>query len=128
MDNAYEAYKDKIGTRIANIIGESLLQLKITQEDADEIGRYVLDNIDLAKTNSELFDFITKLSEKWPIFNSILTATDQTLSTPSPSAQEKTDEMIHKAEDLIKENKIDEALNVAKTANKDIGQNVEGGN
>lgn len=123
----YGIYKDKIGTRIANIIGESLLQLKITQEDADQMGNYVLENIDLAKTNSELFDFLTSLSAKWPIFNSILTSVDDQVPAPAPvQAQEKTDEMIHKAEDLIKENKIDEALDVAKTANKDIGQNVGG--
>lgn len=122
--DTYEAYKDKIGIRIANIIGEGLLQLKITEEDAEQIGKYVLENIDLAKTNSELLDFVTNLSAKWPIFNSILTSSDQAqvpLPTVNP-VQEKTDQIIHTAEDLLKENKIDEALQVAKTATEDPGQ------
>lgn len=127
MDDSLQTYKDKVGTRIASIIGEALQQLKITQEDAEQMGKYVLDNIDLAKTNSELLDFITNLSAKWSIFNSILTSDDQVpTNTPSPAqSQEKTDEIVHTAEDLIKENKIEEALQVAKAATDNTGQNPQ---
>ena len=123
MDNGYEEYKNKIGTRIAGIIGDSLSQLAITQEQAEEIGAYVLENIDKAKTNSELLEFVTNLSVKWPIFNSILTSNDQAPPvTPIQSQQNTTSEMVQKAEDLIKENKIDEALQVTKEA-ENITQN-----
>jgi len=124
-----EVYKNKLGARIANIIGEALIQLKITQEESEQMGRYVLENIDLAKTNSELLDFITNLSAKWPIFNSILTSDDQASSSVASSVQtqEKTDEIVHAAENLLKENKIDEALQVAKKATDNTGQNMGGG-
>jgi hypothetical protein len=116
MDPAFQAYKNKTEKRIAIIIGESLQSLTITEDDAEEMGKYILDNIDLIKTNSELLDFVTKLSAKWPIFNSILTSPDQTQTPPAADAtQEKTDQIIHATEDLLKENKIDEALQVAKT-------------
>ena len=125
----FEAYKDKIGTRIASIIGESLLQLRITEEEAEQMGKYVLDNIDLAKTNSELLDFVTNLSTKWPIFNSILTSPDPAPVNASPSAQTqgKTEEAVHTAEELIKENKIEEALRVTKAAENPPNQTPPGG-
>lgn len=125
MDPTYEDYKNKTGARITKIMGESLLHGIITEEQAGEISAYLLENIDLAKTNSELFDFVTNLSAKWPIFNSILTSSDQvqvSLSTVN-TIQEKTDQIIHTTEDLIKENKIDEALQVAKTAAGNLNQN-----
>lgn len=125
MDPAYEAYKNKIGARITKIMGESLLQGTITEEQAGEISDYLLENIDLAKTNSELLTFIENLSAKWSIFSSILTSPDQ-VQAPSPiinSVQETTDQIVHAAEDLIKENKIDEALEVTKTANENPAQN-----
>ena len=123
----YQAYKDKIGTRIAGILAESLSQGTITEDQSDEIANYVLENIDLAKTNSELFTFIENLSAKWSIFNSILTSSDQAQVPSVNQVQEKTDEIIHTAEDLIKENKIDEALQVAKTATEESGQNPSTG-
>lgn len=122
---AFEIYKNQIGARITKIMGESLLQGIITEEQAGEISAYLLENIDLAKTNSELLDFLTNFCAKWPIFNSILTSSDQAqtpLSTVNP-IQEKTDQIIHTAEDLIKENKLDEALQVAKTATANSSQN-----
>lgn len=125
VDDSFEPYKNKIGTRIAEIIGESLMQGAITEEQSEEIGAYILGNIDLAKTNSELLDFVTNLSAKWPIFNSLLTPDSQvpTNVLPPVQSQEKTDEIVHAAEDLIKENKIEEALQVAKAATDNTGQN-----
>jgi hypothetical protein len=126
----FQAYKDKIGTRIATIIGESLQELKITEDEAEEMGKYILDNIDLAKTESELFDFAKKLSEKWSIFNQILTSPDLTPSgqvqnpLPQPaSVQENTDQIVHKTEDLLKENKLDEALQAVKSGTETPNEN-----
>lgn len=129
MDPAYEAYKNKIGARVTKIMGESLLQRIITEEQAREISDYLLENIDLAKTNSELLTFIESLSAKWPIFNSILIPDNQTqapLSVANP-IQEKTDQAVHAAEDLLKENKIEEALQVAKTVTENSDQNPPAG-
>lgn len=112
---AFEAYKNKIGARITRIMGESLLNKTITEDQAREMSNYIMENIDLAKSNIELMDFVAKLSEKWPLFKSILEFPEESQST-AINNQQKTDEIVQKAEELIKENKLDEALEVTKTA------------
>jgi hypothetical protein len=129
MDPTAQAYKDKITERIAKIIEESLSKKVITLEQAQQIAPYVLENIDLAKTNNELFEFVTNLSAKWSIFGSILTAPDQAQapSVAASAVQEKTDQIIQATENLLKENKIDEALQVAKTGTGPSNQNPQSG-
>lgn len=125
----FQAFKDKMGMRIAGILKDSLSQGIINADQSDEIATYILNNIDLATTNSELFTFVEKLSVKWPIFNSILTSSEQ-IQTPASmdnSAQEKTDQIIQATESLLKENKIDEALRVAKTATENPAQDPQNG-
>jgi hypothetical protein len=114
----FQAYKDKIEMRIAGILSDSLAKKIINIDESDEMATYILENIDLAKTNGELLTFVENLSAKWPIFSTILTAPDQA-ETPLPTAnqiQEKTDQIVNATEDLIRENKLDEALQVAKAA------------
>jgi hypothetical protein len=123
--DSLQAYKDKIGMRIAGIISESLSKKIITEDQSDEIATYILENIDLAKSNSELFAFVEGLSVKWPIFNSILTSSDQ-VQVPNP-IQDKTDQVTHTVGDLLRENKIDEALQVAKTATEIPNENPQNG-
>ena len=115
--------------RIAGILRDALSQGTITEDQSDEMATYILDNIDLTKTNSELFTFVETLSVKWPVFSSILTASDQVQVPPPPadSVQEKTDQAIQATEELLKENKIDEALQVAKTATENPSQNLPQG-
>jgi hypothetical protein len=119
---AYQVYKNQLELRIAKILSEALSKGVISADQSDEMATYILNNIDLAKTNGELFAFIESLSVKWPIFNSILTsptATPDQAQVPSPAVNqvgEKKDQIIQTAENLIKENKLDEALQVTKTA------------
>lgn len=124
MDPTVQAYKDKIGMRIAGILSESLSKGVITADQSDEMATYILENINLTTTNSELLTFIENLSAKWPIFSSILTSPDQA-QTPINSIQEKTDQAVHEAEGLLKENKIDEALQAAKTVTENPVQNPQ---
>lgn len=86
---------------------------KITEEQASEIANFVLDNIDKTENSGQVMDFLENLIVKWPIFDHILTA------ELSQITDRKEDVAIEKAEDLIKENKIDEALNVVKTATEE---------
>lgn len=107
--DSYEAYKNKIGARVARALGEALLKGDITEEGASEIGIFVRDNIHKAKNSSELLDFLTDLSARWPIFDSILTIELGTIT------DRKEDVMVEQATTLIKENKIDEALSAVKS-------------
>jgi hypothetical protein len=128
MDPTFQAYKEKIEMRIAGILSESLSKGIINADQSDEMATYILGNIDLTTTNSDLLTFVESLSAKWPIFNSILAASDQS-GTPPPTVeqvQEKTDQIVQATEDLIKENKLDEALQVAKTATENTAPNPQG--
>jgi hypothetical protein len=127
MDPTFQAYKEKIEMRIAGILSESLSKGIITADQSDEMATYILDNIDLTTTSSDLLTFVENLSAKWPIFNSILAASDQSEESPAAAnqVQEKTDQVIQATEDLIKENKLDEALQVAKTATENSSPDLQ---
>ena len=112
-----EVYKNKIGARITKTLGEALLRGDINEDEASEIGDYVMENIDNAKNNAELLDFLINLANKWPVFDSILTAELQ------QATGAKEDAVVKETEDLIKENKIDEALKTV----KNVGGGENGG-
>ena len=63
------------------------------------------ENIDLAKTNSDLFDFVTDLSRKWPIFNSILNSNDQGVVV-SPFESEKNKRLFKRQKILLRKIKL----------------------
>ncbi|HUV47131.1 MAG TPA: hypothetical protein VMW29_03275 [Candidatus Bathyarchaeia archaeon] len=98
------AHKDKIGKQLAISLAQGLKEGKITLKESPVISSYILDNIDKITDSSQLIEFLKKLSEKWPIFANTLTLEKGEVEEVE---EEKT---AKKATDLIKENKIDEAL------------------
>jgi len=112
--------------RIAGILSDCLAKKIINIDESDEMATYILENIDLAKTNDELLAFVNNLSAKWSIFNAILTASDQPeTSLPTNQVQEKTDQIVNTTENLIRENKLDEALQVVKTSTENPVENPQ---
>ena len=109
-----EAYKNKIGERVTRIVADTLSQGVISEDDAREIAEYVLDNIDKAQTSGQVMDFLTELTAKWPIFDSLLT-----IELGQAHEQEES-AAIEETEKLIKKNKIEEALKVAEQANDEV--------
>lgn len=112
MDTYDQAYKNKLGDRIARKLADALQNESVSEEEASVISAYILDNIDKAQNSSDLFAFLTNLSEKWPIFASVLTVEQGQIE------EKKDEKTVEKVEELIKENKIDDALKVAESANK----------
>lgn len=108
--NPDEAYKNKIGERLTRILLDALEKQEVTEEEASEISSYILDNINNAKDNAALFDFLTTIAKMWPIFSKAL-ATEQ-----EEMLNSKKEEAIGQASSLIKENKIDEAIKVVGNA------------
>ena len=104
--NPDEVYKNKIGERLTKVLLDALEKQEITEEEASDISTYILDNINKAKDNATLFDFLTTISKMWPIFSNVLTAEQEEMSSS------KKEEAIGQASSLIKENKIDEAIKV----------------
>lgn len=115
MDST-EAYRDKIGERLTRKLAQALQEQEITQEEFSAAASYILDNIDMAKDNIQLVEFLTNLAQKWPIFSDVLTIERGEIK------EEKEDEVVEKTEALIKENKLDEALAVAENATEDTSK------
>ncbi len=119
--NSDEAYKNKIGARLTKTLADALLKGEIIENEASEISTYILDNIDKAQDSSQLLSFLEELSNKWSIFNQILTL-EQAVIT-----EKKEDIAVQQAEILVKENKLDEALdvmeNVTHPDNQQKGEN-----
>lgn len=117
MDPAFEAYKNKIGERLTRTLADALGQGVLSEEQAVEIAEYVLQNIDAPQNSAQLLDLLTELAHKWAIFGHILTLELGEITG-------KQDQVaVEKAEELIKQNRIDDALNVVENANPAPGGN-----
>ncbi|MCL4353719.1 hypothetical protein M1615_04660 [Patescibacteria group bacterium] len=116
-----EAYKNKIGERLTRRLAEAIKNQEIDQEKAVFLASYILSNLDGAQDNSQLADFVSGLSSEWPMFSRISTnSTEQDHDQGNQIAgekTEKTEDAIGEISGLIKQNKIDEAISVAKLAN-----------
>ena len=108
--NPDEAYKNKIGERLTRMLLDALEKQEVTEDEASEISTYILDNINKAKDNAALFDFLTTISKMWPIFSKALASEQEEMSN------NKKEEAIGQASSLIKENRIDEAIKVVGSA------------
>ena len=64
-------YKNKIGLRLATILMDSFELGKVDKGDLSYLASYILDEMTEAKNSSQVFNFVLRLSEEWPIFASI---------------------------------------------------------
>lgn len=104
--NPDEAYKSKIGERLTRTLADGVGKGEINEEEASEISTYILENIDKAENNLQLLSLLEELAKKWPVFEHILTLEQAEIT------DKKEDAAVQHAENLIKENKLDEALSV----------------
>lgn len=108
MDQLSEK-KKKLEEKIVEIMITALEQDKISENDMSEISRYVLDNIDPAKTEQEVQAFLHKLSERWEIFKSLVILEEAEL-------QEKIEaEVAEGVLVLLEHGKIDNAIKLAQS-------------
>jgi hypothetical protein len=117
--NPTSAYKDKIGLRLSRRMLHAFEDGEITEEELKDISSYILENIDKAQNNAELYEFLEAISAKWPIFQDVLIVEN------AETGEKKKGEVIEKVEDLIEQNKIDQALQVASQANDQIAGGKE---
>lgn len=109
-DQSFEAYKDRIGMRLARKVLAAFEEKKISEDLLAEISSYILENIDKAKTNSELLDFVEHLASKWVIFQDILVAEEAGVK------EVENQEKVEQIEELIDQNNINGAIKVAEEA------------
>ncbi len=65
-------YKNRIGLRLATILMDSFEAGKIDKGDLSYLSSYILGEMDEAKNSSEVFNFVLKLAEEWPIFEEVI--------------------------------------------------------
>ncbi|MBI2430782.1 MAG: hypothetical protein HYV39_02100 [Candidatus Levybacteria bacterium] len=113
-----EAYKNKIGERVMRRVIEAFKNQEINENELSTICSYILDNIDNTKSNAELVDFLSDLSKKWPMFSQILIAEHGGVK------EENEKQVIDQVSTLIKENKIEEAIQTAGDVTKQTGGQI----
>lgn len=110
-----DAYRNKIGERLTIRLAKAIKDQEISVDEYPEVSSYILENIDKATSNSELFQFLEDIAKKWPIFS------DVSAGEQAEVAQKDTQEKVEEVKNLINENKIDDALKAATDANNKQG-------
>lgn len=112
MDPAlsFEAYKNKLIDRLARKVITAYEQEKISEDLSSEIAQYILENIDKAKTNSDLLDFLEHISDKWEMFKDVL------VTEEAGVREGKNQEKVEQIEELIGQNNINGAIKVVEEA------------
>jgi hypothetical protein len=82
----------------------------ISEEELAVVSDFILNRIDAIKTEEELVTFLIELSQKWSFFLPI----ERFIEGEAKEAEDK--KSVDKAENLIKNGQIDQALQVLKAA------------
>lgn len=109
MDYIEEKKKD-IEKQIVDLCISALDNKSLTEDQMGDISFFVLERIDLVKTQEELIEFLRNLSQRWSIFSGML----EIVEGEEEVANEKS--KIENVENLIKSGDIDQALMAAKSA------------
>ncbi len=107
--------KNQIKQAEKDIVESVVISLEngnLKEDDLPEIGKFVLDRVDLLKSHQDLADFLAELSSKWPIFLNIAKIEKGELKE---KAEEKT---ANEVLNLLQHGKIDDALSLAKSETK----------
>lgn len=102
--------KNEVEKQIVDICISGLENKSITEDQMGDISFFVLERIDLVKTQEELVEFLEKLSQRWSIFSGML----EIIKGEEGVANERS--KIENVENLIKSGNIDQALMAAKSA------------
>lgn len=113
-----EIYKNSLGKQLTVRLAEALRNQEISEEELPVVANYILENIDNIVNHSQLLDFLTNLGQRWPIFSNIL------VLEKKGQIETKEKETLKQAMGLIKENKIDEAINIVKTSTEKNNSNT----
>lgn len=101
-------YKNKIKKQLTLKIAEGLKKQQINPSQASIISSYILNDFDALSNQFQLINFLAKLADKWPIFENIYNIETGKIK----EKQEK--EAVKKTVQMIKENKINDALQITK--------------
>ena len=115
--NGFIAYREKVGATLTHRLNDAYAQGAISEDETPIVAQFILDHIDKTTNHAELIALIEELSNKWPLFGPVLVAERSQQEAENISKQEN--QAVTEVENLLKENKIDEALATAEHANQD---------
>lgn len=111
------AYRDKIGMLLTDRLISALKNNEISEEEMPNVTSFILGGIDAVQTQEQMLTFLQDLNTKWPIFSSVVTV------EKGESIEKRDEEKVEQMEELIKENKLDEALRVVEAPKAMKGDN-----
>jgi len=106
--------KDEIGKKIALAIAKALEEDKLSTEDYGELREALLATFPSLKTKGEIADYLQELAIDYPFFIPLLQEFHIT------QREERQSATISQAENLIRENKITEALSMMSPSSTQI--------
>lgn len=98
---------NRIGSQLMLRAAQALKKEEFSQEEFSSVCSFLLDNLERCKTQEDIISFLTGLSDKWPLFSDYLAVERGKI------VEKQEDVTVKRVEDLIHNNKLDEALKVA---------------
>ena len=109
--DAVQDKKNQIEERITQVILGEIEKETLTIDQSSEIVNYCLEKIKPVNTQEELLAFLSEISAKWPMFSQLV------ILEQGKAKEENKEEAVENIVDLVKSGNIDEAVNMAKSAN-----------
>lgn len=115
-DLSFVQYRERIGATLTTRLNDAYSQEVISSEESPIIASFILERIDNLRNHQDLIAFLEELANKWPIFGPVL------MLERSIEKKGDNDQAINQAEQLIRENKIEEALDLVEDANNSTNE------
>jgi hypothetical protein len=109
--DALKDKKNQIEQAITQTILNQIEKETLTVDESSEIVSFCLEKIKALNTEEEMTSFLLEISAKWPIFSGIATLEQ------GKAKEEQKDEAVDNVVSLVKSGNLEEALDMAKSAN-----------
>lgn len=103
-----ENRKNQLGTELVKTLANALKEGKIDERETAKASSFLLSELDNIQSHEQIITFLTQLTVKWPIFENVL------VMEKSYVADKVEDQKVAQMEKLIKENKLNDALQIGK--------------
>lgn len=104
-------HKEKIEREIVETCAQALEKRELTTQDTSQVADFVLTKIDSIQNEQELLIFLGELSQKWPLFQTVI-------DMEKGSIQEQNEGIaINQITQNLREGKIEEAIQISQTIN-----------
>lgn len=105
-----EEERNILGAKLTRELGKAMEEKIVSEEEASEIASLILSKIDTLSYEEDLLNFLQEISNKWSFFSNVLVLEKGEIK------EEKEDQVASKVENLIKNNKLEDALKMAEEA------------